>query len=154
MNQTKLIDTEPQCKISTVEVKGRPFIGFPIRSQYDVERHSIPEQYKPIYIQDKAGQIYYGVLGGFSLGGYQLYDDLLQVKPTQTSDVIRILDGWSINICESYRYTTNKVVSLDFAKNKMLLERRYEHLDIASYNNSKSPSYIKVAGMYIFIFLP
>lgn len=154
MSYTRLVGKKPQCEISTVDTKCKPFIGFPIRSQYDVERLSIPEQYKPIYIKDDLGQIYYGVRGGFSLGGYQLYDDLIQLKPKQTADIINILNSWNINICESYKYTTKKIVSLDFSQNKTLIERCYGNLDIASYNHSKSPSYIKVAGMYIFIFLP
>lgn len=154
MNYTNLIGEVPKCKISTVDLRCKPFIGFPIRSQYDVERHSIPEKYNPIYVKDTAGQIYYGVQGHFSLGGVQFYDDLLQLDNTNTSNIIRVLDQWNINICESYRYTANNVVSLEFSDNKNILEDRYKNLDIISYNNSNAPSYIKVSGMYIFIFLP
>ena len=154
MNYATLLEQEPQCKISTVDIKCKPFIGFPITTQYDVERHSIPMQYKPVYVENNSGQLYYGVVGGFSLPGFQLYYDIIGIKQTEPSELIKVLDSWNINIRESYKYTTNKVISLDFDKNRNLLEKQYGNLDVLTYKNSKLPDYIKVAGMYIFIFIP
>jgi len=140
----------------TVEKQNKAFVGFLIRNQYDKVRHNIPDDYNPVYIQHNDGNTYYGVWLDLSKKGVEFNNLVKDLIDSQVFDPVAAyhvgLNDFYIKINESSLLMNKDTLAITFEAGRELIDETHHNLDTIAYNSSEAPCYIKVAGMYIFLF--
>lgn len=140
----------------TTKYNKKAFVGFSIRNQYDKIRHQIPSEYNPIYVQHDDGNVYYGVWSDLTKEGDELYNFIADFKILNITDISTAMNvctkEYGIDLSESFLLTNKDTLALTFDQGKKYVDKQHSTLDLIAYNCSNVPSYVKVAGMYIFLF--
>jgi len=134
----------------------KAFVGFPIRNEYDRVRHKIPDEYNPTYVRHDDGNTYYGIWSDLTREGNELYNFISDFKLLNITDIKTSMNicakEYDINLSESFLLTNKDTLALTFDQGKKYIDSNHSNLDAIAYNCSSAPSYVKVTGMYIFLF--